>query len=565
MAKASQREVMFPASGSTTAPPTLVDCQTSVVVIGANGAGKSRLGSWLEFKSPQKDRVHRIAAQRSLVFPESASPIALQAARNQFYWAPVPENWNQEQYESNKAILRQQARYGSMVYPETAPLSDFDKLLTLLFSESYTALLEYEAHQRQTGQLHPVGDTLLRRVQTLWESVLPHRSLNIDSGEIRVSPVGVPGEPYSARALSDGERVIFYLVGQCLCAPSGAIIVVDEPEIHLHKAIQDFLWNAIEKARPDCTFVYLTHDLLFAADRQGATKLCVTGYGEGAFHWFLVPEQQEIPEDVYLEVLGSRKPVLFVEGTNGSHDAAIYRLAFPQFTVKPIGGCSNVVAATKMFRSQRGLHHLQCFGIVDRDYLEEGQIASYERGGVYVPLVAEVENLYLIPDVIQAVAEQLLLDQSKVLREVQTFVFDEFNRSISVHAIEVTQHKVALALGRFSSAEIDIDQYSAEFEKFQKQIDPKAIHAAALRDAQEAAASGDFILILKMFNKKDLTVNLGRFFEMKKGSYVEKVQEMAKRELGQIPLHLRAFLPDLGEKLRAEAAVPAAAVALTPS
>jgi hypothetical protein len=28
--------------------------------------------------------------------------------------------------------------------------------------------------------------------------------------------------------MSDGERVAFYLLGQVLCAPRGAIIVVDE-------------------------------------------------------------------------------------------------------------------------------------------------------------------------------------------------------------------------------------------------------------------------------------------------------------------------------------------------
>lgn len=41
----------------------------AVIFIGANGAGKSRLGAWIERKGT--DYVHRIGAQRSLNFQES--------------------------------------------------------------------------------------------------------------------------------------------------------------------------------------------------------------------------------------------------------------------------------------------------------------------------------------------------------------------------------------------------------------------------------------------------------------------------------------------------------------
>lgn len=40
----------------------------SVVIIGANGSGKSRLGAWMERQDFEK--VHRVAAQRNLNFSE---------------------------------------------------------------------------------------------------------------------------------------------------------------------------------------------------------------------------------------------------------------------------------------------------------------------------------------------------------------------------------------------------------------------------------------------------------------------------------------------------------------
>jgi hypothetical protein len=136
------REINFPPSVSPSTQNCILECQASIVVVGANGAGKSRLGAWLEFHGPQKNLVHRITAQRSLVFPDSSSPTGLQSAREAFHFAPRPPNWDEPTYEANKTTLRIQARYGgSLTNAETAPLNDFDKLLTLLFSENYNNLL----------------------------------------------------------------------------------------------------------------------------------------------------------------------------------------------------------------------------------------------------------------------------------------------------------------------------------------------------------------------------------------------------------------------------------------
>jgi hypothetical protein len=288
---------------------------------------------------------------------------------------------------------------------------------------------------------------------------------------------------------------------------------------------------------------------MFAANRIGATKVCLTDYTDGAFGWFAVAAQRDIPEDVYLEVLGSRKPVLFVEGTSGSLDLGIYQMAYPQFTVKSVGGCASVLAATKAFRSLRNMHHLECYGIVDRDYLEQGQLEAYERRGVFAPLVAEVENLYLVPNVIQAVADQLLLDGRTILGNVQNYILAEFQRGVLSHSLDVTRYKVGLEIGRFSSGEPTIDQFSAQLRSHMGSIDPKAIYDAALAEANGFLASADYESILRVFNRKDLVTNVGRFFDIKKGTYIDKVGEMAKRGIGDIPAHLMKFLPDVASRL----------------
>jgi len=553
----AKKIVSFPPSASKPEQPSDLACQTSIVVIGPNGAGKSRLGAWMEMDGPQKSIVHRITAQRSLVFPESTGPISVEAAREAFHWATRPANWDLKTYESNKSNLRLQQRYGGQISSVvTAPLNDFDKLLTLLFSDNYNALLERENEELKTGTTVPARETLIRKVQTLWESVLPNRQLVISGGAVHVQSRSLPADqasnPYPAKAMSDGERVVFYLVGQCLCAPAGAIVLVDEPEIHLHKAIQDALWTAVEQARPDCTFVYLTHDLAFAADRVGAEKVCLTDYAENdRFSWFAVEPQQGIPDDVYLEVLGSRKPVLFVEGTAGSLDLELYQLAYPKFTVKPVGGCAAVISATKAFRDLGDMHHLRCFGLVDRDHLDASQIAAYKRSGIYTPTVAEVENLYLIPELIAAVANQLMLEERQTLERVQQFVIDMFQRELKSHAMEVMRQRVALSLGQFSSGADAITTYIADLELHLNGIEPRSLYEEALKQAQDMVAANDYRGILQVFNKKGIADQIAHLLDIRRGTYVEKVREMSKRAVGDVPRHLRLYLPDLDALLNA--------------
>lgn len=153
--------------------------------------------------------------------------------------------------------------------------------------------------------------------------------------------------------MSDGERVAFYLLGQVLCAPPGAIVVIDEPEIHLHRAIQCPLWDEAEKSRPDCTFVYVTHDLEFAGTRTGARKIWTRAYDGDHWEWEEVEPLAQLPDELVLQVLGNRRPVLFVEGDSNSLDIALYRALYPDKLVLPMASCQQVIGA------RRGMQQLQ--------------------------------------------------------------------------------------------------------------------------------------------------------------------------------------------------------------
>lgn len=412
----ASRKLPLPSSGDS-ASGVVLDGHRAFVVVGANGTGKTRLGSWLELSSPIQATAHRISAQKSLTMPASVSPRAPAEAEAALRWG----------LESGSASHREGFRWQSN--PSTALLNDFDKLLVYLFSDEYEKSIAFrQAHRADPTARSP--ETKLDTVARLWKKVMPHRELVIGGGTVQTRQ-SAKSATYNASAMSDGERVVFYLIGECLAVPNDGWLIVDEPELHLHKSIQAELWDALEAERSDLAFVYLTHDLDFATSRAGAPKVCLKAYDGINWEWYVAPDDSEIPEDVFLQIIGSRKPVLFVEGDETSLDYFFLRHAYEDASVMPAGSCEHVIHATATFETFKPLHGLSCRGLIDRDHREASDIAYLEKKGIFVLPVAAIENILLGEDVLRQVAATLLRDDADVLvRKVKDIIVAELSTNL---------------------------------------------------------------------------------------------------------------------------------------
>ena len=58
--------------------------------------------------------------------------------------------------------------------------------------------------------------TKLDILQEVWERLLPLKKLHITADDIRVSSTSIESADYSASEMSDGERAVFYILGQVL-------------------------------------------------------------------------------------------------------------------------------------------------------------------------------------------------------------------------------------------------------------------------------------------------------------------------------------------------------------
>lgn len=59
----------------------------SIIIIGANGSGKSKLGAWIEGEDPLD--VHRIGAQRNLNFQKNIPLSNYEYSRNRIFMVPI--------------------------------------------------------------------------------------------------------------------------------------------------------------------------------------------------------------------------------------------------------------------------------------------------------------------------------------------------------------------------------------------------------------------------------------------------------------------------------------------
>jgi len=83
----------------------------------------------------------------------------------------------------------------------------------------------------------------------------------------------------------------------------------------------------------------------------------------------------EIPELLLLELLGSRQNILFCEGVPGSLNERIYSILFPDYVIKPVGGCPSVISFTKAFNIIPNIT-TKAVGIIDSDFHSSKRLAT---------------------------------------------------------------------------------------------------------------------------------------------------------------------------------------------
>lgn len=512
-----------------------VEAGSSVVFVGANGGGKTRLAVHIE--DTLDLNAHRISAHRALTLNPGVAKIGEQAALSGL------RTGNADPQRATIAN-RINSRWGR----KTAVwlLNDFDFLVQALFGDQANKSLQTHKKVR-AGGLGKAEPTKFEQLTEIWERLLPHRQLHITGEDIQVTDPRVDTK-YAASEMSDGERAIFYLIGQTLVAAQDSLLIIDEPELHVHRSLMAKLWDELEATRQDCAFVFITHDLGFAATRT-AQKFVLSDY-DPAPRWSieLVPDHTGFDEELTTLILGSRQPILFVEGTDISLDQAFYRCCFPDWTVTPRGSCEEVIHSVVTMRRNETLTRVTCSGIVDADDYQAEEIAHLRGLGVAVLPVSEIENIILLPAVSRAIAESECYEGEDLetrLNELKTAVFATLNSAAVIDEV-VTRYcrrRIDKLLKKIDLSKAgNVAEITAEYMRTTAALDIAKISKEATERIQAALQDQDLVTLLANYDNKGLMALAARHL---------KNQNLANFKSWLIRVLRNNKIPALGTAIRA--------------
>lgn len=497
-----------------------------IVLIGANGSGKTRFSVKIEELNDKDfsgvsygkivtdaNKIHRLSAQKSLTIENSISVSDYESAEQSLYIGRAEQQGKKTFY-----------RY--LNKPVTHMINDYSAALSFLFSKENKELQEAHAADRkavESQERRPdLITTIVEKATRIWNDLLPHRKIDLSGNGVHVLSNDVR---YHGQDMSDGERVILYMICQALLLPPKSVLIVDEPELHIHKTIVNELWTALERERTDCVFMYITHDIDFALSRENAEMYWIKSYNGTGWDYEKVDADNlgDLPNELLFEILGSRKKILFIEGEKSSYDYRLFKHIYEPlgYHIMPCGSCNEVIKYVKSKPTYEALSAISIYGIIDRDYRSEQEIESLKADGVFCLDVAEIENLFIVPEVLDIMEKALCCDEgtsNKAQRSImETFASNKDNQ-ISKAFLQEIQYQ--LSLFNDSARNLTPEVLHQDINECYSLEKLTEIHDKIKQTFDNAT---DVENVLRVFNFKGLLSIISSAFGLQNGEYIKKV------------------------------------------
>ena len=466
--------------------------ENNIVLIGANGSGKTILANKLK-QTFNPNNAIIISAQRVLKASKYSSINSVS--------------------ETEKHLKQSMAR--NKTYKNLGDYNhiqnEFDTVLQNLVSDNIAVGLEDSHSSKENVPQMPAPKTNLDQAIEIWNSLISHREISFDDDHINIVPKTKEGLSYDLVQMSEGEKVMLYLIAHVLQAPKNGFIIVDEPEIYLHRSILRKLWDKLETKRADCIFVYLTHDIGFATSRDTAQKVWMRSYVPPNSWEFESIDNSELPEELLLELLGSQKKVLFCESKIGG-DEIVYNILFPNLTIMPVGSCINVIDYVRAF-NKIPERLSNAFGIIDADFREQEELKQLEQDNVFSLYVAEIENLLLDEEFLKTCANQLLCNDEEI-EKIKSSVLNRFSQDVEMQVSHFVSAKINHI---FNNCHVrkgnDITAVNKEYTNFTKQIDIQKWYQDRKQLIKKIVAEKDYTKAITYYNNKGLIAIAAQVFD----------------------------------------------------
>lgn len=300
------------------------------------------------------------------------------------------------------------------------------RMKTKLVTEyGLNAVNAFEANSAATTNIQRIKDPAEPFIKLFNELLYPKRMAQIKPSSNSIRYFDDDGTERDFSQLSSGEKEVIAITFDIqLQNPEDCIIVIDEPELHLHPELSYRLIKNLNSIGKNNQFILFTH----SADIIGSS------FDTGV--WFLRPKTRvanenqvkKIDRNTLFEladvpnvreaigVLSLGKKLVFVEGEDVSIDRSVFSsLALStkkDIAIIPSSNCRMIENLSHFSEVlSRGIFGLELKMIRDRDGLTDEKIAELQAKSnnklIVLPFY-HIENVFLDPDALLASSESIL-------------------------------------------------------------------------------------------------------------------------------------------------------------
>jgi predicted ATPase len=314
--------------------------------------------------------------------------------------------------------------------------------------------------------LNRLEDPTEKYLELFGKLLYPKTMLPIDINSTTIQYKDEEGTIRNFDALSSGEREVVVLTFDILTQhPNDCIILIDEPEVHLHPELTFRLIKVLKSIGSRNQFFLFTHspDIIGNSLESGVHFIrpksrVTTGNQvikidnnnlEGFKH---IPN---IRETIGMVSVG--KKLLFVEGKSTSIDrdvfATLAKASKTDVAIIPSDSCSNINNMSLISETlDKGVFGIELNMIRDRDGLTEEQVANFtakSNGKLNFLPVYHIENFFIDPLAIHIVARKILLDKAPTVEEITARILAFAKKQINHTAVLYVKSEIYFQAGNF--------------------------------------------------------------------------------------------------------------------
>lgn len=215
-----------------------------------------------------------------------------------------------------------------------------------------------------------------------------------------------------------------------------------------------------------------------------------------------------------------------------SLDSKIFELLFENYTITPVETCKDVMNFTRAFNKIPNTV-AKAYGIIDRDFRSEDQLEILQQQNVFSYDVAEIENLFLLPDIIIGFANYK--KEQCDIEEIEKRILSKFEQDKQA---QISQYVSSAINVYFKSSHLSTGNKKEEvvenFHKFISKIDIDKLFSEREAYINGVITNKEYGRAIMLYNNKGLHSVIEKYFNI--GDYRHKALYYLRmtKEIGPI-------------------------------